>query len=75
MQACQLSIDDVVSAVRACAHIRIPNRPPGYLREFLAGRLRPRNPALANRVESFDPMEFHEFIQLVHDFQAAGRLD
>ncbi|MFL5327813.1 MAG: hypothetical protein ACJ8C4_02775 [Gemmataceae bacterium] len=75
MLTAPLSIDEVVAAVRACAHIRIPDRPPEYLREFLACRLRPRDPALANKIESFDSMEFHEFLQLVHDFQDAGRID
>ena len=68
-----LSVDEVRQAVRACAHIVVPDPAPDYLQPFLATRLQRDHPTLAARVARLRQTECAELFRLIHALQEAGR--
>jgi hypothetical protein len=66
-------VEAVRAAVRACAHIVVPDPAPAYLQPFLASRLQRTDPALAARVARLEPAACAELFRLIRDLQSAGR--
>ncbi len=64
-----LSQDELLEVVCACAAIRVPAHTPDYLQEFIARRLDETDPRLARRVRQLDGRQMDALRRLVHDTQ------
>jgi hypothetical protein len=62
-------LDEVREAAVACAHITVPDPPPGYLQPFLVERLADKNPALAKKVAELDVWQFTELFGIIRSMQ------
>jgi hypothetical protein len=69
VDALGLSVREIHEAVRACAHIRVPDTVPDYLQEFLVIRLRARDPAAAAKVANLSPSRCAELFRLIRALQ------
>jgi len=65
MDVLGLSVEELRAAALACAHIRVPDPAPAYLRQFLAGRLGPGDPVLAAKVAALDDWQFGELFHIL----------
>jgi hypothetical protein len=68
-----LSVHEIRETVRACAHVRIPDPVPPYLRRFLILRVQSVQPALARKVADLSPDRCTELFRLIRALQRAGR--
>jgi hypothetical protein len=68
-----LSVDDVREVVRACAHVRVPERPPPYFQQFLVLRLQDDHPSLAETIARLTPEQCATLFRAVREFQAAAQ--
>jgi len=68
-----LSIHEMREAVRACAHIAVPEQPPPYLQRFLVLRLQQDNPDLAAKVADLDAAGWAALFNVIREFQQAAR--
>ena len=73
MDVLGLSVEELRAASLACAHIRIPDPAPDYLRQFLVERLRSGRPELAAKVDGLDDWQFHELFLILRSRQSAPR--
>ena len=67
-----LSADELLAVCRACAPIRVPDRVPWYLHDFITARLEREHPALARRLRLFDAACMERLWQYVKDRQDAA---
>jgi hypothetical protein len=67
-----LSVREIREAVRACAHLRVPEPVPDYLQQFLVLRLQDDNPAVAAKVAGLSPARCAELFRLIRSLQRSG---
>jgi hypothetical protein len=72
MDVLGLSVEELRAAAAACAHIRIPDPAPDYLRQFLTDRLGQGHPALADKVAALGDWRFHELSLILRSRQSAS---
>jgi len=73
VEALGLSVREIREAVRACAHVRVPDPPPPYLQQFLVRRLERDDPRLAAKIADLVPGRCAELFRLVRALQRAAR--
>jgi hypothetical protein len=70
MDVLGLTIEELRAAAAACAHIRIPEPAPDYLRRFLVARLEGDRPDLAATVAALDDWQFSELCGILRSLQS-----
>jgi hypothetical protein len=73
--ALDLSVREIREAVRACAHLRVPDPAPVYLQRFLALRVQQDDPDLAAKLNEMSPNCCAELFHLIRSLQQAARED
>ena len=73
MTGAELSVQEIREVVRACAHIRVPDPAPPYMKRFLVLRIAREDPSLADKVDHLPPNGCAELFHLIRLLQDAAR--
>ena len=72
VDAPRFSVREIRETVRACAHVRVPDRVPKYLQRFLALRVEHDDPPLAAKVTRLSADRCAELFRLIRALQRAA---
>jgi hypothetical protein len=75
VDALGLNVREIREAVRACAHVRVPDPVPKYLQRFLELRVEHEDPVLADKVAHLPAERCNELFRLIRALQHVARDD
>jgi hypothetical protein len=67
-----LTLEELREVVRACKPIHIAACTPPYLQEFIAARVAPRAPGLAEKIRGLDKQQMHELCEHIRGQQESA---